>query len=89
LSADDLRFLLLTLSLTAWDKLRRAVIHDQPGRDAIATQRLRYCDANGDGWADVIDFLTLHPDAGHMVVRLAEIDAARASATPSRRTSCR
>ena len=33
-------------------------------------------DANGDGWADVIDTLTMYPDARRQVVRLlAEIDA--------------
>ncbi len=54
---DGLRFLLLTLSPTERDKLRRALILDQPDRDVIATQLLRYGDANGDGWADVIDTL--------------------------------
>jgi hypothetical protein len=33
-------------------------------------------DADGDGWADVIDTLTMHPDTRRKVVRLlAEIDA--------------
>ena len=73
---DGLRFLLLTLSPTERDKLRRALILDQPDRDVIATQLLRYGDANGDGWADVIDTLVIYPDARRRVVRvLAEIDA--------------
>ena len=45
-------------------------------RDEIAQQLLRYGDANGDGWADVIDTLTMYPDVRRQVVRLlAEIDA--------------
>jgi hypothetical protein len=33
---------------------------------------------NGQGWADIIDFLTMHPDARRLVVRLlGEIDAHR------------
>jgi hypothetical protein len=48
-----------------------------PDRDATASELLRYVDANGDGWADVIDTLTMYPDARSMVVRLlAEMDAA-------------
>ena len=73
---DALRDVLLTLSPTARDKLRRVLILDQPDRDAIA-ELLRYGDANGDGWADVIDALTRYPDVRRKVVRLlAEIDAA-------------
>jgi hypothetical protein len=38
---------------------------------------MRYRDENGQGWADIIDFLTMHPEARRRVVRLlAEIDAA-------------
>ena len=45
-------------------------------RDAIAAELLRYGDANGDGWAEVIDTITMYPDARRQVVRLlAEIDA--------------
>ncbi len=74
---DGLRFLLLTLSPTARDKLRRALILDQPDRDAIVAELLRYGDANGDGWAEVIDTVTMYPNARRQVVRLlAEIDAA-------------
>jgi hypothetical protein len=73
---DGLRDLLLTLSPSAREKLRRALILDQSDRDAIATELLRFGDANGDGWADIIDSLTMHPDARRKVVRmLAEIDA--------------
>jgi hypothetical protein len=59
---DGPRFLLQTLSPSARDKLRRVLILDQPDRDAIASELLRYGDANGDGWADVIVSLTMHQD---------------------------
>ena len=67
---ESLRDLLLTLSPTARDTLRRALILDQPDRDAIASELLRYGDANGDGWADVIDTLTMYPDVRRTIVRL-------------------
>jgi hypothetical protein len=31
---------------------------------------MRYRDQNGQGWADIIDFLTMHPDARRPVVRM-------------------
>jgi len=62
-SDDGLRRLLLTLAPTARDKLRRVLILDQPDRDAIASELLRFGEANGDRWADVIDTLTMYPDA--------------------------
>jgi hypothetical protein len=37
---------------------------------------MRYHDENGQRWADVIDVLTMHPDARRQVARvLGEIDA--------------
>jgi hypothetical protein len=37
---------------------------------------MRYRDQNGQDWADIIDFLTMHPDARRQVTRLLpEIDA--------------
>jgi hypothetical protein len=37
---------------------------------------MRYRDANGHGWANIIDVLTLYPDARRSVVRvLDEIEA--------------
>jgi hypothetical protein len=36
----------------------------------IQVELLRYGDVNGNGWADVIDTLTMHPDARRTVVRL-------------------
>ena len=42
-----------------------------------ASDLLRYRDGRGDEWADIIDFLTMHPDARRQVVRmLAEIQSA-------------
>jgi hypothetical protein len=52
-------------------------------RDAIASQLLRYGDGHGDNWADIIDFLTMHPEERRRVVRLlGEIQAARLSKDP-------
>ena len=74
MSDDSLRDLLLQLSPSARDHLRTALIRDD--RDEIAQQLLRYGDASGDGWAGVIDTLTMYPDARRQVVRLlAKIDA--------------
>jgi hypothetical protein len=37
---------------------------------------MRYRDQNGQDWADIIDLLTMYPDASRRVVRLlAEIGA--------------
>jgi hypothetical protein len=38
------------------------MIHEQPDRDAVASQLLRYRDGHGDDWADIIDMLTMHPE---------------------------
>jgi hypothetical protein len=39
---------------------------------------MRYRDQNGQDWADIIDFLTMYPDARRQVVRvIGEIDAVR------------
>ena len=51
--SDGLRDLLLQLSSSARDHLRTGLIRDD--RDEIAQELLRYGDANGVGWADVID----------------------------------
>jgi hypothetical protein len=50
--------------------LRNVLIRDQADRDAIASKLLRYRDGHGDDWADIIDMLTLYPDARRRVVRL-------------------
>jgi hypothetical protein len=47
-------------------------------RDEIVSALLRHRDTPGDELADIIDTLTMYPDARRKVVRmLAEIDAAR------------
>jgi hypothetical protein len=58
-----LRAILETLHPNARDTLRRVLIHDQADRDAISSQLLRYRDGQGDDWADIIDMLTMYPDA--------------------------
>jgi hypothetical protein len=65
----------------AREHLRSVLIRDQADRDAIASRLMRYRDRNGQGWADIIDFLTMYPDARRRVVRLlAEIGASEGSA---------
>jgi hypothetical protein len=72
----DLRALLGTLDPKARGTLRRVLIRDQADRDAISSRLMRYRDERGDDWADIIDLLTMHPDARKRVVRLlGEIDA--------------
>jgi hypothetical protein len=42
----------------------------------IENHLMRYRDGRGDDWADIIDMLTMHPEARREVARLlAEIDA--------------
>jgi hypothetical protein len=64
-SGDDSAFrpILEALDPKARDDLRRVLIRDQVDRDAIASDLLRYRDGRGDEWADIIDMLTLHPEA--------------------------
>jgi hypothetical protein len=73
---QDLRALLQTLDLKARDDLRRVLIRDQADRDAIASILMGYRDQNGQDWADIIDMLTMHPEARRRVVRvLGELEA--------------
>jgi hypothetical protein len=75
--ADDLRAALESLSPTTRDTLRHVLILDQADRDGIAAALLAFRDSAGYEWADVIDSLTLNPDARRHVVRLlTEIAAA-------------
>jgi len=47
---------------------------DPRRRDEIAQEILRYGDVSGNGWADVIDTLTIYPDVRRQAVRiLAEV----------------
>ena len=58
------------------DDLRRVLIQDRADRDAIASRLMRYRDQNGQDWADIIDFLTMCPEARRRVVRaLGELTA--------------
>jgi hypothetical protein len=64
------RAVLEKLDPKARDDLRRALIRDQADRDAIASRLMRFRDQNSQDWADIIDFLTMHPDARRSVVRV-------------------
>jgi len=76
---DDIRERLAAFSPKARETLRRVLIHDQADRDAIVSRLLRYRDERGDDWADIIDMLTMYPEARRKVVRLlAELDAGAA-----------
>jgi hypothetical protein len=75
-AGPDLRDLLETLDPKARDDLRRVLIRDQADRDAISSRLLRFRDERGDGWADIIDMLTMHPETRRRVVRLlGEVEA--------------
>jgi hypothetical protein len=72
----DLRAILETLDPNARVAFRRVLIHDQADRDAVASQLLRYGDGRDDDWADIIDLLSMYPDARRRVVRaLGELTA--------------
>jgi hypothetical protein len=76
-NTPDLRTILGTLDPKARDDLRRVLIRDQADRDAISSHLMRYRDQNGQGWADIIDFLTMYPEVRRQAVRvLGEIQAA-------------
>ena len=77
MDADEaLREVLRTVDPSAREHLREVLIRDDADRDAIASMLMRYRDRNGQGWADIIDLLTMYPDARRRVVRaLGEIDA--------------
>ncbi len=73
---EDLRAAIEGLPPTARDLLRRVLIGDQADRDTAAMALLRYRDAAGDELADIIDMLSINPEARRKVVRmLAEVDA--------------
>jgi hypothetical protein len=63
----ELRALLEILDPKARDTLRRVLVHDQADRDAIASPLMRYQEENG--WADIIDLLSMYPDVRRRVVR--------------------
>jgi hypothetical protein len=75
-SDDDLRSLLLQFTPSAREYLRNVLIRDFHDRNEMSSILLRYRDERGDDWADIIDMLTMHPEARREVVRVpAEIDA--------------
>jgi hypothetical protein len=59
--------LLLTLDSKTRDDLRRVLIRDQADREAISSRLMRYRDRNGQGRADIIYLLTMHPEARRQV----------------------
>jgi hypothetical protein len=79
----ELRELLGTLSPLAREHLRNVLIREHADRDAIASQLLRH-DENGQGWADIIDLLSMYPDARRRVVRALGELTARPTPRPSR-----
>ena len=72
---SELRNALLTLDPKAREHLRDVLIRNRADRDATAMQLMRYRDQSGQGWADIIDLLTMHPDARQVVRILAELSA--------------
>ena len=64
----ELRDLLLRLPLSSRDVLRRAARADQPERDELAHRLLRQ--SGGEVPADLIDSLSLDPQARQQVVRV-------------------
>ena len=75
--SEDLRAMMADRSPRTRGLLRRVLVRDDVDRDVIASALLRYRDPAGDELADIIDPLTMYPEARRKVVRmLAEIDAA-------------
>jgi hypothetical protein len=71
LSDNELWTLLRAVALKARDDLRRVLIRDRADREAISSRLMRYRDQNGQDWADMIDFLTMWPDARRQAVRFS------------------
>jgi hypothetical protein len=76
LDDNEVAVLLAQMPPAGRDDLRRVLIRDQADRNALTSQLLRYRDGHGDDWADIIDMLTMWPDARRHVARLlGEIEA--------------
>jgi aminoglycoside/choline kinase family phosphotransferase len=60
----------LQLTPSAREHLRNVLIRDFHDRNEISSILMRNRDQNGDDWADIIDFLTMYPDARRKAVRL-------------------
>jgi hypothetical protein len=70
---DELRPLLRQLPSGARDALRRTLIAVPQYRNEVSARLLR---EGGESMADLIDMLTLNPNAGRQVVRLlGELEA--------------
>lgn len=75
---DDAALLaaLRRLDPAAREDLRRLLVRDQPDRDAVAAQLLRKQTPGADGMADLLDMLSLDPDARRRLTRLlGELEA--------------
>ena len=70
MSDDDLRSLLLQLTPSAREHLRNVLIRDFHDRNEMSSILMRYRDERGDDWAEIIDLLTMYPDARRRIVRL-------------------
>lgn len=71
----ELRVSLARMDQAARDALRRILVAEQPYRDAMAERLLR---ERAEGIAELLDFLTLHPDARRQAVRvLGELEAGK------------
>jgi hypothetical protein len=56
--------------------LRNVLIRDDADRDALASILICYRDQHGQGWADIVDLLTMYPEARRRVTRvLGKIEA--------------
>jgi hypothetical protein len=78
LTVDEqrLRDSLLRLDPAGRDALRRLLIADSRGRDAVASRLLRHGTTASSDFADLLDMLTLDPDLRRRVVRqLGELEA--------------
>lgn len=72
----DLRYVLGRMDGQARDSIRRALIADQPHRDAMASRLLRLGTDHAESLANLIDMLTLDADRRRQVVRLlGELEA--------------
>jgi hypothetical protein len=81
--SSDPESLALIASLRPPDENRGKLLGEPRGsslpradRVSISSRLMRYHDQNGQDWADIIDFLTMYPDARRRLVRvLGELEA--------------
>ena len=71
-----MRALPVTLDPKTRGVLRTVLTNDFHDRNEMSSILMRYRDENGQDWADIVDFLTMYPEARRQVVRfIGEIDA--------------